>query len=321
MSTTTFSLDRLPDTAELHTWADYIELLALFNVDREVSKQDVIDRFKERRDLGETIPHLPATPNTSGTIADDLDALTQDLFRYLEHRAAAFGNSYPFSVDANSKNLIAKATTRIRGLYTFLLAAASLRYFTRLVPSITKDFESLSKIALEELLPSHADVHFFHGAGRSSNRYRGKLYSKVTQLSQDLGERVIVEEHEFSDADVGDGGLDVVGWVSLQDPAPGRPLYFCQCACTPKWIAKQQSASAERWRQTLTLKAPPITLSFIPFCYRRPHGDWYAAHEVVSVLIDRLRFINIIGPVMKNPNKYRSFKKIAQLLKTPEQLV
>ena len=321
MNASPISLDQLPDTSELHSWTDYIELLALFNMDREVSKQDVIDRLQERRDLGETIPHIASTPNDARVIADDLDALTEDLFRYLEHRTIAFGNSYPFRIDNDRKNLIVRPTSKTRRLYAFLLVAASLRYFKQLIPSVTTDFETLSKVALQEILPTYADTHFFHGAGRSSNRYHGKLFTKVVRLSTDLGEHVIVEEKEFRDADVGDGGLDLVGWVSLKDPAAGRPLYFCQCACTPQWVTKQHSASAEQWRQTLTFKSPPLTISFIPFCYRTPQGDWYASHKVVSILIDRLRFINIVGPATKSLANYNSIKKVTQLLKRAEPSV
>ncbi len=39
--------------ARAYVWADYIELLCLANVDRRVSKSDVLDRAWESQDLGE----------------------------------------------------------------------------------------------------------------------------------------------------------------------------------------------------------------------------------------------------------------------------
>jgi hypothetical protein len=270
------SLERLPRVGLRHTWADYVELLCLFNLDREISKDVLIDRFREGKDTGETIDD--ETDDDTGTVDDTdtvkdeettageenlpiderLNTKAEDLFRHLKYRESAFGKSYPFAVDMTRRRMVLRRNTNASRLYLFLLIASNLRYFTTLTPQITRDFEELSKLALEKLLPANGFVHLFHGAGKSG-RYKGKLFQKLTVLSSDLFESMTVGADDFDENDVGDGGLDLVAWVPMNDGSPGVLLCFGQCACTDKWVKKQRETMAVH--EVMTLKAHPVYLT------------------------------------------------------------
>src|SRR5687768_11122497 len=88
----TIKLDRTPRAPkfDVHVWADYVELLCLFNVDGEISRIDVVDRVRERaRDLGEgSGPREEDVTGTPGASeADDRwSILVSDWFANLHHR-------------------------------------------------------------------------------------------------------------------------------------------------------------------------------------------------------------------------------------------
>jgi hypothetical protein len=323
------SLERLPRVGVRHTWADYVELLCLFNLDREISKDVLIDRFREGKDTGETIDD--ETEDDTGAAEDEetaaseenlpiderLSTRAEDLFRHLKYRESAFGKSYPFAVDMAHRRMVLRRTTGVSRLYLFLLIASNLRYFTTLTPQITKDFESLSKLALQKLLPASGLVHLFHGAGQSG-RYKGKLFDKLSALASDLFESMTVRADDFDEHDVGDGGLDLVAWVPMNDGSPGVLLCFAQCACTDKWVKKQRETMAVK--EVMTLKAHPVYLTFIPFCFRRPTGSWFYAHSVATVLLDRLRLIDLLVGLRKY-KEFDSFKRIDSLIKGVEPLI
>jgi hypothetical protein len=70
----------------------------------------------------------------------------------------------------------------------------------------------------------------------------------------------------------------------------------------------------------MTLKAIPVTFTFVPFCFRRPTGGWYTEHDVDSILIDRVRLLKLIV----DGRRYRtlgSLGKLDDLLKRTEPLI
>jgi hypothetical protein len=323
------TLEKLPRVGHRHTWADYVELLCLFNLDREVSKDVLVERFRERQDTGEeldeepedeveeTIEHALGETQEGAFTDERLGEKAEELFRHLKFREGVFGKKYPFAVDMTRRRLTLRRTTGASRLYLFLLLASNLRYFRKLTQRLTSDFETLSKRALEQILPETAKVYFFHGAGRSG-RYKGRLFDKLTLLAEDLAETMNVDAQDFEDGNVGDGGLDLVGWVPLGDSVPGMLLCLAQCACTDKWVKKQREPLAIH--EIMTLKGTPAKLTFIPFCFRRPTGEWFYKHDVATVVMDRLRLMYL----MREPRQYRgiaSLKEIGALIKQTEPLI
>jgi hypothetical protein len=302
MSLQLINLDSLPKSSSPHIWADYIELLCLVNVDRMISKADLLDRIQERKDLGGEIDgdeeekDLDVEPSLAA-VDDKFVRQVEEWFQHLEYRAHVFNEFYPFYQSPDYLFRLREEITKEHLLYFFLLLSSSLRYIKGRKSLLTGCFEVISARALKAALPKGAEVHLFGSSNpiKARTRYKGHLWHKINQLARDIGEKVIVPESEFSKYNVGDKGLDVVGWVPLGDKASGLLLVFGQCACTEDWVKKQHSSHASAWRSTMTFIAPPSNMAFIPFCFRNIDGSWHKARNIYeSIVVDRQRLIYLL---------------------------
>lgn len=307
-------LQRLPQQAlfDSHVWVDYIELLCLFGLDKEISKADFLQHYRKRKDVGEApadentddegelVPdNEPAQsePSTTAEEKDRAELRVDNWFRHLSYRAGAFGNFYPFylSKDLDVLHLRRPLSLRHR-FYLFFLFSSNLAYFGQHQPTLTKNFEVLSSEVLKSLLPDYAEVHLF-GAGHKTVRYTGNLWTKIETLAKDIKEKTLLSKSDFSPHDYGDKGLDVVGWVPIEDHTPNLLLVFGQCACSPQdWEQKQSSSAASAWSSTITFASRPDNMAFITFCLRGPDGSWHKAQDIhETILIDRLRFVLLLN--------------------------
>lgn len=319
-------LETLPTSAlfNQHIWVDYIELLCLVNVDREVSKADLSDRFRDRKDLGEVeggpedIDDL--TPEKEN---DKWEERTEDWFRHLSYRAGVFKAFYPFRLsDDGNVLLVQTSQTTKRKLYVSLLLSSNLGRITSHKDALTRSFELLSAEALKTCLPPQAQIHVFGTSAAANGRYRGNLWTKIQKLARDLREQTLIPENKFSKEDSGDNGLDIVGWVPFSDSDDNnsRLIVFGQCACTEEWVTKQHSSSADRWRQVISLKAPSNNVAFIPFCFRDANGTWHKPQDICSILVDRPRFIHLLRNKMPSFEAQSSYGVVGEVLKQREPL-
>lgn len=327
-------IERLPDTSDLRRWADYVELLSLVNLDQEISKDDMLDRITEGKDLDARDDGVGPEIGGDQEGLDDLANVAQhndrqahrvdEIFTHLEYRQATYKDFYPFTVIGHSDVLAVRRPLTIKHkFYTFFLLSSNLRYVPRTTQEVlTDDFELVSAAVLRQCLPKGANVHVFGKNSHTPARYRGLLWDKINRLAEDLGEIVHVPKSDFRPSDSGDNGLDIVGWVPTGDDVGGYLLVFGQCACTDQWVAKQHSSSADAWRPIMTFKAPPSNMAFVPFCLRQSNGSWSASSDIHgSILIDRLRFIHFLQHGYTLLKGQRSYSVIQDVLRQRESVV
>ena len=242
------SLDKLPAHSDIHLWADFIELLCLCNLDGYVSKADVLDRYEEIMGTDKSEEQDASSSDERNDIRSNrLELKSDDWFGHLAFRAGTFGGDdfYPFEMTSDGDALVRKDELTLKHkLYIFLLIASNLRYTPTLRDGISSDFEAICEVALKKCLPYQAEVYIFGTGGLpDSKKLSGNLFKKITKLADLLNERVIVEEKNLSHRNVGDGGLDIVGWVPMGDSARGLFCIFGQCACDfDNWVVKQHSS-------------------------------------------------------------------------------
>ena len=99
-------IDRLPSEPQYksNAWVDYVELLCLINGDGEISRADVLDRMRDREDLGER-PEQMAELVDASEVDDRWSRLAADWFSYLGYREAAFGEFYPFQLGDHDRGI------------------------------------------------------------------------------------------------------------------------------------------------------------------------------------------------------------------------
>lgn len=325
---TPISLEKLPKSFDIHTWADYIELLCLINKDRVISKGDILDRIRDESDdslNSEDDEEDRAHEITLAESRDKEELKVDDWFRHLIYRSGAFDrlDFYPFYIAKDGDGLQLKDDlTPKHKFYIFLLLASNLRYVPHYKHQITTTFEFVSHKALKSLFPSSAEVHIFGTSTGSSGRYSGNLLNKATILSQDLCERLLINETTFSKHNSGDKGLDIVGWVPTGDEVGGVLSVFAQCACTEEWVDKQNFSKVSAWRSMMTFTVPPSNLIFIPFCFRNSTGGWWQVTDIhESIVIDRVRLTYFLKEGYEMLQGFPVSKSIDGILNYKEPLV
>jgi hypothetical protein len=150
-------------------------------------------------------------------------------------------------------------------------------------------------------------------------RYTGNILTKIRRLAADLHEAPKAKEADFPPNATGDEGLDLVGWVPWGDDAPGRVLFFAQCACSKdEWVAKQHSSSAEGWRNKIDFTVPPANVAFIPVCFRKADGSWHSTADIQSIVVDRLRLLYLLRDRIDIFKRQPSFEVVQAAIRQRE---
>jgi len=269
-----------PRDGDIHSLADYAELLCFCTADRICSRETIADQLKD-------IGGQPIR-------AEKLD----DCFVHLSWREAAFGDDYPFRLEDDRVLFVKDDLTDRQRLYGLLLLCANLPYLKN-TTGLTDCFERISLCVLAVIWPSKGEVRPF---GKNETNYTGAKWERINTLASEIGGVGLCNESTFRAGDSGDGGIDLVGWYQL-DPNEVRNnlSILAQCACSRSaWPNKQTEISHDRlsanfispthrWNQAL----------FIPHCFRGSDGRWAVTGEIGQVvLIDRLRIITQLPAVL-----------------------
>lgn len=297
--------------ADLHLWADYIELQCLASSDREAGAESLLREHWDARSglasigAAEGVSEGDEPSLESTELSDRFRLKLHDLFAHLVTRSSLFGDAYPFVVVPEDYTLMIKPDYgTLHELYVFFLLAGNLRFFDGTSKNqLTKDFEAVCADRIKTLFPSWFEFRIF---GTSSHPeipgYSGNKYSKLCQLAGDIKARIIAEEHEFNGCDTGDAGVDIVAWAPFDD-APHAPVFFMQCGCTSddeEMFLKQDSVSRSRWC-SIFANCFQYNLMCTPVCYRSADGVWPKPSEIRSAFIDRPRLMNICARPATTP--------------------
>lgn len=264
-----------------------------------------IDEYGEQELDGDDVDDVDRDFTTDGNassygraaeVMDNKYQWSKMVFEYLKGRETLLGARYPFVIDSRAMSIKRDDTNPNSLRYVFLLCCSLLKYLPGSIQRLTKLFEVVSFTALRALLAESAEVDLY-GTSQDhvQSRFTGTPFERLTGLAAEIGSKVIVSKSDFNPKDHGDNGMDIVAWFPMGDNAAGSPTFFAQCACGVEWERKQFEASYQRLSQFLQFKSPPATLTFIPFLFRRPGGEWYADSDVSSILMDRHRILAALG--------------------------
>lgn len=282
-------LDR-PVDSDIHTLADFAELLCLLTPDRYCSRDDLKDYIEDK----------------SENILKD--SLLEDIVAQLAWREGAFYKYYPFSLVEHGKVLHApEEMTGSQRQYIFFLLCANLPFINRDFRSVLTDsFEKVSEVALRAIWPCSGIVRKF---GKNTTDYSGKKHERIQKLGVDIGANPQVNKFTYRSKDSGDGGIDLAAWLDLDDHEKHNiPSALAQCACSrTDWVKKALEISCDRLGGYLCPTHRWMQVLFIPHSFRNNNGKWDVPGEVsMTVIIDRLRLINQLAEdseVGKNANQ------------------
>jgi len=291
-----------------HLYADYVELVALFNK-TETTKTDILDRLF---DEGITFYEDEDKPE-----ADDKNEIwISEIFDVIQYRKKLFTDDYPFSFEKDVLKLKEK-TSEKNQLYLSLLISSSLNYFHELQPELTSEFEVISYNCLKNYMPENAIVK---STGENSD-YKGTAIEKIRMLANEIN--ITINESELSNIskkNVKEKGLDLIAWIPFEDKIPNLITVLAQCACGKEWEKKQYET--ERYENYLRFfHKKPLHSIYIPYSISK-EKSFFQSDDITGdrIIFDRKRILEFI-PDTSFFNILYSKKIIEKSLEYEEDIV
>jgi hypothetical protein len=279
--------EKYPEDSKIYLYADYFELVALFNNGTIITVSEMLDRLKDEGIIKQT-----EDIENQAKINDDDEVFVRNVFLLLSQRSASFNDDYPFQIISEKLTLKANLTEKQK-IYIFLLLASNLNLFKDFQADITSEFEKISQEALKNYLPNFAIVKSF---GKNSE-FSGYACDKVRQLAEAMN--LPVNEVYLKTVSAGgtqDLGLDIVGWLPLKDNIGNYISIFGQCACGKEWNKKL--SETRRYNRFLNFYLSEILHSlFIPYSLiNYNNSTFYEHHEFGEsiLLFERKRILSLI---------------------------
>ncbi len=290
--------EKKPFDTKTYLYADYFELMALFNNRNIITRGEILDRLKD-----EGIIKQAKNQDEQAQENDENEAFIRRVFLLVSQRNISFNDDYPF-VYAN-ESLVLKEELNIKNkLYIHLLLSSNLYLFPKSFESfLTTEFELLSEEALKNYLPDFAIVKSF---GENSE-FKGYTKDKIKQLSKLMR---LDSQDEFLDtiAEKGtkDLGLDIVGWLPFDDMIGNYISVFVQCACGKNWNNK--ISETKRYNRLLKPYLSNFKHSlFIPYSLINYNKSTFFEHHEFGeniLIFERKRILSLI----KNENIYNTLR-------------
>lgn len=276
------NIENNPDTSDLYTWSDYVELRALIHPDKCFTRGELASLLNRSR--------------SAGGRAFDASALWADIKKYVRIRIRDFGPNYAFalSADEDTVELVAPHRTDGQNFYLTLLICSSMAYLPSKT-AVARSFEECSLRVFEKLMPHGAEVHAAWAGAGGLARYTGSLPEKYRAIARDIRAFPTFYDRDFKEGDHGDGGIDMVAWHGMGDDRVAIPSALAQCGCSREdWRRKHLEASPSKLRAKLNPHHPWSTYYFMPVDLRFEDGDWANKSDFGdAIMVDRLRMVRL----------------------------
>ena len=280
--------EKKPLDTKLYLYADYIELMALFNNRNIITRGEVLDRLKD-----EGIIKQVKNQDEQAEDNDKNEMFVRSVFLLIEQRNISFKDEYPF--EYFNESLVLRKELNVKNkLYLHLLLSSNLYLFPKRFESfLTTEFELLSEEALKNYLPDFAIVKSF---GENSE-FNGYTKDKIKQLAKLMSlEAEDLFLNTIAEKGTKDLGLDIVGWLPFDDLVGNFLSIFVQCACGKDWIKKL--SETKRYNRLLKPYLSDFKHSlFIPYSLINYNNSTFFEHHEFGepiLLFERKRILSLI---------------------------
>jgi hypothetical protein len=274
----------------MYLYADYFELVSLFNKGTAITVSEMLDRLKD-----EGIFKQNTSKENQAEQNDDDERFVREVFNLLKQRNQSFGNDYPFAYFDESLSLKNTLDTKQK-MYIFLLFASNLNLFSAFQSDLTTEFEIVSAEVLKNYLPEFAIIK---GFGKKSE-FTGYICDKIRKLAKIMNLNTNEDYLKTVSAKgAQDLGLDIVGWLPFEDNISNYIAVFGQCACGKDWNKKLNET--RRYNKFLNLYLSGIMHSlFIPYSLINYNDSMFFEHHEFgepTLLFERKRILSLINNV------------------------
>ena len=273
----------------IHLYVDYIELIALFSNQEQITVDEVLNRFF---DSG-LIKKSEQDENRAQS-NDENEAFIKSLFTEIDSRKALFIDAYPFDYSYKLGLNLKDDLTDKQKLYVFLLISSSLNIFTPFKEVLTSEFETVCYNALANYMPSNTIIKQF---GENSE-YKGNIIDKINSLAKDIQiETDTTFLSKISPRGNKERGLDIIGWLPFKDGIPNLLTILGQCTCQKDW--QKKVGESRRYNRYLRFYLQlPLHAMFIPYSLTDyQSGDFYQSDEFGenTIVFERNRILSLAG--------------------------
>jgi hypothetical protein len=286
-------------TLEKNKWADFLELLCLESPDKEISLNDIMTMYTQEE--------LSGISNGDENHSQKVDIIRSDfieIFRYIFSRINYMDDFYPF-IKLDEDTIKMSKIDEKKILYFFLLFASNTGYITNTAvpPFFRISFERISIDIMKLLYPNFRNELFGTSTQKGEYFHGGLLIEKLDRLGKclntSLKEKAKKNPHFQSPS--GDGGLDFVSFKEIDKNICSSfmlPVCIGQCSTSySDWQDKQLSVKTDTLDNLFDDIAVYHEYMFVSFPLRGVNGKWASeeAVKIQTILIDRIRFLNILG--------------------------
>ena len=303
----------------LNYWADFIEIMCLFNPDRTITLEEIRDEIGDsnigtNRQLegissGEEIDGEPES--------DRIISRLKDCFQLLQLRKTIYSGYYPFTLKNNKILFFNKPNWKKKFYLCFLLNSN-----TTIFPNTHRHkwrclFEQVSLPLFKKYLPNNSEALVFGTAGGKSKNIGGKnLKERLDKLAKKIRFNTTDDYQVIPEKRPGDFEIDLFGHkkFNTKDKTPGTTIGFAQCGCGRNWKDKQLSIHKTKLERIFTFKHDVLSFIIVPHSLRDFHENWERSIDVQRIiLLDRVNFIFDISE-KEQKETYRHYKGLVDPL-------
>lgn len=294
-----------PSNKRLALQADYVELLAIVNIDKSYRISSYADQVSEDEafSIDDVVQNeqIPSTWEDMHNADEQVTAKTEingDFDVVFGQRANIWAKYWPFTWHKQDQELKFNASHPNAQIYVSLLLASSLRMIQNTKRNCFTTFlEETGYYVLQKIF------HNWTVKGCGANQHIGSHYAettpleKFTALSNDIN--CLVNE-TYQPPPAGDGQVDLVAYYSWNDDLRGQlPTVFAQCCCSPDSreigdkIAETDYMSVAN---KLRLHSPNLNFYFSPQDLEdvRRKSKWSVERINGATIIDRGRLLKML---------------------------
>ena len=292
-------LDQLPDFSWKYAknrWADFVELICIDNIDKEVSLNDIMNIYVNENFFSTADDESPSEKDNKYFL------LFSETFLLIKSRSQLLKKYYPFEF-VNKSTIKMSLLTNDNLLYIYLLLSSNTSCLEgSLASKFTNSFEGFSQRIMGYLYPTFQSYLFGTSRTRGDLFYGGTLRDRLDRLSKCLNTNLRKNEtiNRHNDEFSGDRKIDVVAFYQIDCEsynAPFIPVSIGQCSCSyEEWEDKQSSVFNRRFKNMFEEVATCHEYMFIPFSLRGINGKWASddISSIQTIVIDRFRFFSIL---------------------------
>lgn len=290
-------LGKVPRHAYAFLWADYVELLCLCSLNGLISKGNIAAQTQEANDTQiDSDDDAQEESEESEELDDRISRRWSDIHSRLSARSRQYSD-WPFTLERNLVRLRFDDTNPRHRLYVALLVASSLRLCeSRRTAEVTSAFEEISYYWLQGSLNPLWEVRPFGAHQTLPGAYAATtLLEKLKNLAADIQATLQKSDEMYDSRNTGDGGIDLVAWLNIEDQRGNIPVIFGQCACSPTdWEDKQLDVTPAATEAHIAPQHPGAAYCFVPHDLSANDRLWDRAEHVKrTVLVDRLRLFRL----------------------------